>query len=128
MLPYSVIRRKRDGRTLDPETLGAFLRAFHDGELPDYQMSAFLMAVFFRGLSPAETHALTEAMVASGDTLDWRHLGRPAVDKHSTGGVGDKTSLVLVPLMAAAGLPFVKMSGRGLGHTARSTVGDVTDL
>jgi pyrimidine-nucleoside phosphorylase len=88
------------------------------GEVPDYQMSAFCMAVYFRGLSGAETFALTDAMIASGDTIELgAALGRKAVDKHSTGGVGDKTSLAVGPIVAACGVPFAKMSGRGLGHT-----------
>ena len=85
--------------------------------MPDYQMSAFLMTVFFRGLDDVETHALTDAMVASGDTIDLSSLGRRVVDKHSTGGVGDKASIVIGPIVAACGVPFAKISGRGLGHT-----------
>src|SRR5213595_3821674 len=87
-------------------------------EVPDYQLAAFCMAVFFRGLSGAETFALTDAMIATGDTVDLHSaLGRKVVDKHSTGGVGDKTSIAVGPIVAACGVPFGKMSGRGLGHT-----------
>ncbi|HEX2210065.1 MAG TPA: thymidine phosphorylase [Longimicrobium sp.] len=112
-----VIERKKRGEELSPKELRWFLHGFVHGEVKDYQMAAWLMAVCLRGMSDAETLALTEGMVESGATLDWPGLERPTVDKHSTGGVGDKTSIVLVPLMAAAGAAFVKMSGRGLGHT-----------
>lgn len=112
-----VIERKKRGEELTAEELRWFLHGFVSGQVHDYQMAAWLMAVCLRGMTDAETLALTQAMVESGATLDWPGLDRPTVDKHSTGGVGDKTSLVLVPLMAAAGAAFVKMSGRGLGHT-----------
>jgi pyrimidine-nucleoside phosphorylase len=112
-----LIERKRDGAELDPEELTELVLAYARGDVPDEQMSAFAMAVFFRGLSPAETYALTDAMVQSGVVVDLSPVGRPCVDKHSTGGVGDKTSIALGPIVAACGVPFAKMSGRGLGHT-----------
>jgi pyrimidine-nucleoside phosphorylase len=112
-----VIERKKRGEEMTADELRFLLDGFIHRRVPDYQMAAWLMAVCWRGMTDAETLALTEAMVDSGATLDWPGLDRPTVDKHSTGGVGDKTSIVLVPLMAAAGAAFVKMSGRGLGHT-----------
>lgn len=116
MLAAELIERKRDGQELAPEELRGFLRGYLDGEVAEYQMSAFLMAVYFRGLSHGELSTLTRTIVDSGRRLDFG--GRPpAVDKHSTGGVGDKVSLVLSPLVAAAGLRVPMMSGRGLGHT-----------
>ena len=113
-----LIERKRNGAEIPAGELRDFVAAYVRGEVPDYQMAALLMAVWFRGLSSAETFALTEAMVASGETVDLAtRLGRRVVDKHSTGGVGDKTTLALGPVVAACGVPFGKMSGRGLGHT-----------
>ena len=112
-----LIERKKRGGELSPEEMRGFLAGYLAGEVPDYQVAAWLMAVVWRGMTEAETLEFTRAMVHSGETLDWPGLDRPTVDKHSTGGVGDKTSVVLVPLMAAAGAAFVKMSGRGLGHT-----------
>ncbi len=112
-----LIEQKRDGGELDPDALRELVLAYVGDEVPDYQMAAFCMAVFFRGMSSAETHALTDAMVASGETIDLSPLGRRVVDKHSTGGVGDKVSIALGPIVAACGVPFAKMSGRGLGHT-----------
>jgi len=113
-----LIRRKRDGEQLDPSELGELVLAYARGEVPDYQMAAFCMAVYFKGLDGAETFALTDAMIRSGETIELGPaLGRKVVDKHSTGGVGDKTSLAVGPIVAACGVPFGKMSGRGLGHT-----------
>jgi pyrimidine-nucleoside phosphorylase len=113
-----LIRRKRDGERLPADELAELVLAYARGDVPDYQMAAFCMAVFFRGLDAAETFALTDAMIRSGETIDLHAaIGRKAVDKHSTGGVGDKTSLAVGPIVAACGAPFGKMSGRGLGHT-----------
>jgi pyrimidine-nucleoside phosphorylase len=116
--PAELIQRKRDGEELASDELAELVLAYSRGDVPDYQLAAFLMAVYFRGLSPAETFALTDAMIRSGETIDLRtELGRKVVDKHSTGGVGDKTSLAVGPVVAACGVPLGKMSGRGLGHT-----------
>jgi pyrimidine-nucleoside phosphorylase len=116
--PAELIQRKRDGEELGADELAELVLGYTRGEVPDYQMSAFLMAVYFRGLSGAETFALTDAMVRSGETLDLgAALGRKVVDKHSTGGVGDKISIAVGPIVAACHVPFGKMSGRGLGHT-----------
>ena len=115
--PAELIQRKRDGGELSAAEIGELVLAYARDEVPDYQMAAFCMAAFFKGLTPAETHALTDAMVRSGETIDLSALGRKVVDKHSTGGVGDKTSIALGPVVAACGVPFAKMSGRGLGHT-----------
>jgi pyrimidine-nucleoside phosphorylase len=116
--PAELIQRKRDGEELGAEELAELVLAYSRGDVPDYQLAAFCMAVYFRGLSSAETFALTDAMVRSGDTIELgAALGRRVVDKHSTGGVGDKTTLAVGPIVAACGVPFGKMSGRGLGHT-----------
>jgi len=113
-----LIRRKRDGERLAAAELAELVLEYSRGSVPDYQMAAFCMAVFFRGLDGPETFALTDAMIRSGETIDLgAAIGRKAVDKHSTGGVGDKTSLAVGPIVAACGVPFGKMSGRGLGHT-----------
>jgi pyrimidine-nucleoside phosphorylase len=112
-----LIQRKRDGGELSSDEISQLVLGFVRDEVPDYQMAAFCMAAFFQGLTPAETHALTDAMVRSGETIDLSPLGRRVVDKHSTGGVGDKTSIALGPVVAACDVPFAKMSGRGLGHT-----------
>jgi pyrimidine-nucleoside phosphorylase len=116
--PAELIKRKRDGDEIPADELRELVLGYARDEVPDYQMAAFLMAVFFKGLSSRETFALTDAMIASGETIDLgRALGRKCVDKHSTGGVGDKTSIAVGPIVAACGVPFGKMSGRGLGHT-----------
>ena len=113
-----LIRRKRDGERLAADEIAELVLAYARGDVPDYQLAAFCMAVYFRGLNGAETFALTDAMIRSGETIELgREIGRKVVDKHSTGGVGDKTSLAVGPIVAACGVPFGKMSGRGLGHT-----------
>ncbi|MFQ5678918.1 MAG: thymidine phosphorylase [Gemmatimonadota bacterium] len=117
MLPSELIERKRDGAELSEPQLREFLDGYARGEVAEYQMSAFLMAVFFQGLSSAELSILTRTIIDSGARLDFADGGPPPVDKHSTGGVGDKVSLVLAPLVAEAGLRVPMMSGRGLGHT-----------
>jgi len=115
--PYEVIHRKRDGHPVPPEAVAELVTRYAEGAVPDYQMAAFCMAVFFRGMSEAELQALTGAMLHSGDVLDLSDLPGPKVDKHSTGGVGDKTSLAVAPLAAACGVKVPMVSGRGLGHT-----------
>jgi pyrimidine-nucleoside phosphorylase len=113
-----LIERKRNGEELAPAEVRELIAAYARGEVADYQAAAFLMAVWFRGLTPAETYAMTDAMVASGEVVDLAaRLGRRVVDKHSTGGVGDKVTIAVGPVAAACGVPFGKMSGRGLGHT-----------
>jgi pyrimidine-nucleoside phosphorylase len=116
--PAELIERKRDGRELAPEEWNELMLGYARDEVPDYQLAALCMAIFFRGLTSTETHALMQAMIATGDTVDLHAaLGRKVVDKHSTGGVGDKTSIAVGPIVTACGVPFAKMSGRGLGHT-----------
>jgi pyrimidine-nucleoside phosphorylase len=118
MRPAELIEQKRNGREHDPAELTELILAYARDEVPDYQMAAWCMAVYFRGLTGAETQSLTDAMIRSGETLDLGALlGRKVVDKHSTGGVGDKTSIAVGPIVAACGVPLGKMSGRGLGHT-----------
>jgi len=116
--PVELIQRKRDGEELAGHQIADLVLGYARGDVPDYQVAAFCMAVYFQGLSSAETFALTDAMVRSGETIDLGGaLGRRVVDKHSTGGVGDKTTLAVGPIVSACGVPFGKMSGRGLGHT-----------
>jgi pyrimidine-nucleoside phosphorylase len=117
MLAYRLIERKRDGGRIEPGEWRALISAYAAGDILDYQMAALLMAVYLRGMDRAETGALTDAMLSSGGTLELSHLPVPRIDKHSTGGVGDKVSLVLAPLIASLGVAVPMMSGRGLGHT-----------
>jgi pyrimidine-nucleoside phosphorylase len=115
--PYEIIHAKRDGKPVAPEDIAALVDGFTRGDVPDYQMAAFCMAVFFRGMDDVEMGALAEAMLRSGDVLDLSDVPGAKVDKHSTGGVGDKVSLALAPLAAACGVKVPMISGRGLGHT-----------
>jgi pyrimidine-nucleoside phosphorylase len=117
MIVPRLIERKRDGGRLEPEQIRELVLAYAQDRVPDYQMAAFLMAVYFRGLDRTEMNALMEAMLESGKRLDLSRLPMPRIDKHSTGGVGDKTSLILAPLIASLGVAVPMMSGRGLGHT-----------
>jgi len=117
MRTVDLIQRKRDGKELAPEEIEFLVVGYTNGEIPDYQMSAFLMAVFFSGMSDREVSRLTECMLRSGDTVDLSAIPGVKVDKHSTGGVGDKTSFIVAPLAAAAGVVVPMMSGRALGHT-----------
>ena len=118
MRASELIEQKRNGGEHDPAELAELILAYARDEVPDYQLAAWCMAVYFNGLTGAETHALTDAMIRSGETIDLgAALGRKVVDKHSTGGVGDKTSLAVGPVVAACGVPLGKLSGRGLGHT-----------
>ncbi|HKJ54878.1 MAG TPA: hypothetical protein VJ978_02725, partial [Nitriliruptoraceae bacterium] len=112
-----VIGRKRDGEELSEDVLGTFMTAYLDGEVAEEQMSALLMAGVINGFTAAEAAAMTEVMVRSGDVVDLSALDGPTVDKHSTGGVGDSTTLVVAPILAACGVQLAKLSGRGLGHT-----------
>ncbi len=117
MRMYDIICRKRDGEELTDEEIAFFVKGYTYGSIPDYQASALCMAVFFNGMSERETITLTEQMTHSGDTVDLSRFGNLSVDKHSTGGVGDKTSLIVAPIVASLGGKVSKMSGRGLGHT-----------
>jgi pyrimidine-nucleoside phosphorylase len=117
MRTVDLIQRKRDGEELSPQEIAALVDGYTRNEIPDYQMSAFLMAVFFSGMTDREVSALTECMIKSGETVDLSGIPGMKVDKHSTGGVGDKTSLISAPLAASAGVVVPMISGRGLGHT-----------
>jgi pyrimidine-nucleoside phosphorylase len=117
MTAREIIQKKRDGKTLTESEINFFIHAYLQGEIADYQMSALLMAIYFQGMSFDETVTLTRIMRDSGEVVDWTHLSGVKVDKHSTGGVGDKISLILAPLVAAAGVYVPMISGRSLGHT-----------
>ena len=114
---YEIIKKKRDGHILNAQEIEFVIKGYTSGTIPDYQMSALLMAMFIRGLTQDESHVYTDAMLHSGELVDLSEIPGIKVDKHSTGGVGDKVSIVLAPIVAAAGVPVPMISGRGLGHT-----------
>jgi len=115
--PQDVIRKKRDGQPLSREEIKFFIDGVTHGQIADYQISALLMAIYLNGMNHAEQQALTESMLQSGSILDFSDIPKPKADKHSTGGVGDKTSLLIAPMVAACGVCVPMISGRGLGHT-----------
>ena len=112
-----LIEKKKHGKALTKEEINFLIDSLMDGSAHDYQLSAWLMSVYFQGMTEEETAYLTEAMIKSGEVIDFGELTNSIVDKHSTGGVGDKVTITLIPLLAAAGVPIAKLSGRGLGHT-----------
>ncbi len=117
MIPSEIIKIKRNGNSLNKDQISAFINGYLKGDIPEYQMSALLMAIFFNGMSDDEIFALVEIMLNSGDKMDFSHSSKYVADKHSTGGVGDKVSIILAPLLAAAGIAIPMLSGRSLGHT-----------
>ena len=117
MNPQDLIRKKRDGARFSEEEIDAFINGVSDGSWADYQITALVMAMFIHGLNQAEQNALVRSMLESGEVLDFSDIDAPVADKHSTGGVGDKTSLIIAPLAAACGVAVPMISGRGLGHT-----------